>query len=457
MNFFAVKKDKKKNYNFSLFFIDYLSNKTNLKKNIPSGLVVSWGRNKHLETSHNNYDMLSLPRVVFKLSKEEINKIYCGVEHNIVLTVDNKLFGWGQNESGQCGIEPSKNKILSDPTQIDSLNPFKIKEVSCGSEHTLALTEEGELYSFGKAEDGVLGYDTVTEISHIPQKISFFTSNNIKIESISTGSIHNIALDTEGKVYSWGSNLLGELGFQMERKNVSPPSSSTPSQINCLPRVEKVACGEGHSIAICEEGAVYSWGYGSCGQLGLGFCEHSVSSGKIRGLSHNANPTRIQGFSSKNVRCGKTFTMFLNEKGELYSCGVNNEFQLGIKKFSKALCYDIIIPTRVDAFINMKVLKIACGESHCIAIIQDTTNNMTNLWSWGSNTFGQLGHGTPEKSSLPKPLNYFLYYKNMEIIDIACGEFHSLCLLRNSQIPSSTDHSLIFSALKDANTYISMN
>lgn len=66
--------------------------------------------------------------------------------------------------------------------------------------------------------------------------------------------------------------------------------------------------------------------------------------------------------------------------------------------------------------------------------MKDLSNGVKTLWSWGSNRFGQLGKGIQDKKSTPKPVNYFLNYRNSEIADIACGGFHSLCLLRGPEV-----------------------
>ena len=133
----------------------------------------------------------------------------------------------------------------------------------------------------------------------------------------------------------------------------------------------------------------------------------------------------------KKVFCGKTFTVFLSQKEDLYSAGINDLNQCGIdnKEVENInLCNDIITPIKIEMFIKMKIINISCGESHVLAITED--NGIRMLFSWGSNRFGQLGQGSNIKKSLPKIVNYFLHYTNSQISQVSCGAFHSLVLLK---------------------------
>ena len=69
------------------------------KKNIPSGVIISFGNNPHNETSHDKYEILALPRVIFKLKNTIIEHIYSGWEHNIVLSNKGEIFSFGYNQS----------------------------------------------------------------------------------------------------------------------------------------------------------------------------------------------------------------------------------------------------------------------------------------------------------------------------------------------------------------------
>ena len=148
-------------------------------------------------------------------------------------------------------------------------------------------------------------------------------------------------------------------------------------------------------------------------------------------------PTVVKEFDKKNIRiskifCGKTFTIFLSKKDELYSTGINDLNQCGIDNrtiINEYLCTDIVNPIKIEMFMRMKIINISCGESHVLAITED--NCVKTLFSWGSNRFGQLGQGIQTKQSLPKIVNYFVHYNNSEVFQVSCGAFHSLALLRS--------------------------
>ena len=110
-------------------------------------------------------------------------------------------------------------------------------------------------------------------------------------------------------------------------------------------------------------------------------------------------------------------------------CGVNDLNQLGLEGGTKTndhiykkddifdnKCFDVVKPTIVECFIKMKVRKISCGESHCLALVDDDISKIQTVWSWGSNRFGQLGQGVQLSKSLPKPINYLLGYNIVEVI-----------------------------------------
>ena len=451
-----LKSEKKQNnfYHHENSFIHFLNtellDKLSYKKNIQSGVIISFGNNSHNETSHDKYEMITLPRVVFKLKDVIIEKIYSGWEHNVVITKQNEIYTFGNNQSFQCGV-PNLNTFnqesIPDPTNISELYNISAKSISCGNEHTLILTDSKGVYGIGSNEDGVLGYPDSKLKSYKPLLIHFGEKDEYtkKITQISSGTVHNLALADDGKIFSWGAAMGGQLGLSEEfliensinKKNyyISKPSiiESLVDKDICI---DKISCGEAHSVVMTDDGSVYCWGFGSNGQLGLGFCEDSFELGKGLAMSRRFLPEKIKIDKIKDIQCGKTFTMFINEKNKLLACGNNDLNQLGFKcdnKYRNFNCNDIINPIMIDFLSTFEVKKIACGEGHCLAIINDFSfERIQSLWSWGNNKFGQIGQGSTIKSGLPKPIFLLSDYCNdrSEFEDISCGGYHSLCLIK---------------------------
>ena len=468
---------------FSHFLYLELLQKLSYKKNLPSGIIISFGNNPHNETSHDRYEKLTLPRVIFKLKNEIIKSISSGWQHNIVLNQYGEMFSFGHNQEYQCGLPNtentnSDNENINDPTNISKIyDNLKAIKVCCGNEHSLIISKNKNVYGFGNNEDGLLGLSDKIIKTYKPTKINFIVNNNNvsiedyngKIIDISCGTVHNLALTEDGKVFSWGSFQGGQLGLSSEillngnQKKMKDKEMylSIPTLIPLFPKedikIKKISCGEAHSLALTEKGKVYSWGFGSNGQLGLGFCEDSFEPGQGLLKSRIFEPQLIKNFKDysktnthacnynlnnikiKDIQCGKTFSLFMNTTNNLYACGINDLNQLGFKELEPKdnlynpdlQCDDYIYPTLLKCFNDKKVEKISCGEGHCLAVVNDINSNIQSVWSWGNNKFGQIGHGSIVKVSLPKEIDYLKGYNMNKFCDVSCGGFHSLVLLKS--------------------------
>ncbi len=192
---------------FSPYLYENILERLNFRLSPPHGVMMTWGQNMKNETSHDYYEKVFLPRLCFKLKEEEIVSASCGWDFSLALTKDKNIFSWGNNESGQCGVDPMV-KVIANPKKIDTLNDVKM--ITCGNEHALALLNDGELYSWGKGNGGVLGFEYENAM-YYPHKLEGFN-----FESISSGSLHNLALGKDGALYSWGCGEGGQLGLSEE-------------------------------------------------------------------------------------------------------------------------------------------------------------------------------------------------------------------------------------------------
>ena len=120
----SVESIKFKKHNlFSHFLYEELLQKLSYKLNAASGIVISFGNNTHNETSHDGYEKINLPRMIYKLKHLKIDHIYSGWEHNIIITNKGDIYSFGNNHQYQCGL-PNKNninKIITNPTNISIL------------------------------------------------------------------------------------------------------------------------------------------------------------------------------------------------------------------------------------------------------------------------------------------------------------------------------------------------
>ena len=454
--------------NFSHFLYCELLQKLSYKLNSPSGVIISFGNNTHYETGLDETKLITSPHIIYKLKNKIIENIYAGWEHNIIIAKKGKIYSFGHNQCYQCGFPNKKDQeSIKDPINLSKNNKnIKAISASCGNEHSLILSNEHIVYSFGSNEDGILGINTniknnttnkkdINLNSYKLNKIDFGEYTN-KIIEISSGTVHNLALTYDGKIFSWGSSQGGQLGLSLKELELYPGfknnyyisypiqiplSKSNNSDINII----KISCGEAHSLSLTNEGKVYSWGFGSNGQLGLGFCEDSFEPGEGLKNSMRYKPEKIKFFEEEkicDIKCGKTFSMFVNDKGELFACGVNDLYQLGIQEScpkehlydkDEDTCYDFVLPTKVDYFLKMKVEQISCGEGHCLAVINDILSNTQTIWSWGNNKFGQLGQNIFIKKCLPRPINCLFEYNLFRFDEVACGGFHSLCLIKHKK------------------------
>ncbi|EGC35085.1 hypothetical protein DICPUDRAFT_33948, partial [Dictyostelium purpureum] len=197
----------------------------------------------------------------------------CGAFHSILSAYDSskdiyKTYSFGWNQRMQCGQEGNEG-IISTPTEIQFLKNQKIKSISCGFDYSVVVTEEDNgMFLFGMNDRGQCILDGDSSSSNPIQKPKLVKEfNNIKIKKVSSGWGHTLVLSEDGQLFSWGSNQHGQCGTGV--KNQYSPISKIELPNSQL-KVLDISCGSCASAAILSDNRVYIWGSGGDGKLGLG-------------------------------------------------------------------------------------------------------------------------------------------------------------------------------------------
>jgi alpha-tubulin suppressor-like RCC1 family protein/tRNA A-37 threonylcarbamoyl transferase component Bud32 len=188
------------------------------------------------------------------LSNKQIVDFKNGKYHAIARTIDGEVYCWGFNIDSGLGNGRTDNKIYK-PEANEILSDKKIVEISCGRKHTLALTNEGEVYAWGKNRYGQVGNNEDHQIQALPIKITGFEGE--KVVMISCGSKHSMALTESGRVYSWGRNIRGQLGLHNSDDTNKPSAVILFDEIP----VKTISCGRYHSLLLSRDGDIYWFGY----------------------------------------------------------------------------------------------------------------------------------------------------------------------------------------------------
>ncbi|XP_038304736.1 X-linked retinitis pigmentosa GTPase regulator isoform X2 [Canis lupus familiaris] len=238
----------------------------------------------------------------------------CGDEHTAVVTGNNKLYMFGSNNWGQLGL--GSKSTVSKPTCVKALKPEKVKFAACGRNHTLVSTEGGKVYAAGGNNEGQLGLGDTEERSTF-HLISFFTSQR-KIKQLSAGSNTSAALTEDGELFMWGDNSEGQIGLE----NVT--NVCVPQQVTVGKPISWISCGYYHSAFVTTEGQLYTFGEPECGKLGL----------PNQLLVNHRMPQPVPGIPGKvvQVACGGGHTVVLTEKA-VYTFGLGQFGQLGLGTF----------------------------------------------------------------------------------------------------------------------------
>jgi alpha-tubulin suppressor-like RCC1 family protein len=166
------------------------------------------------------------------------------------------LYGWGWNKFGQLGTGDTADRM--EPALIQL--PSRIIKVVCGSGFSIALTEDGYCYSWGGNGCGQCGQGHVTSVL-VPQLISALVTKKVIEISSSTGCNHSLALCDDGSVFSWGCNTRGQLGLSTNDHESSPQQVPFITEEETIEQIYVGGNGNGSSFIVTENGDLFAFGW----------------------------------------------------------------------------------------------------------------------------------------------------------------------------------------------------
>jgi alpha-tubulin suppressor-like RCC1 family protein len=246
--------------------------------------------------------------------------------------------------------------------------PVKVRSVfSAGHAcHTIAITEAGEVYGWGRNELGNLGGDQAKNVFS-PTKLSNVPTGRVQAAAVGKG--HTLLL-IDGAIFAVGSNKLGQCGMSGVTEQAQTFRKVKFSGDD-EPTIVQIACGESFSVALSDEGYIYTTGSAEFGCLGSGSTgEHFVAANKLAFANAHA-------FTKRTVFCHAP-----NEQ-------VHKNNDSTVK----------VVPLEED----IRVRAIACGKNHTVALeAERTTTAPSRVFTWGSGNYGVLGHGVQADEYRPR-------------------------------------------------------
>lgn len=272
-----------------------------------------------------------------------------------------QLFSWGSNTSGQCGLENDSSATYPSPKLVKSLATKQIVQIACGQFHSLALTNSGELYSFGSNLHGQLGLGFESEKVMKPTQVNSLAG--VPIALLACGGNHSFVVSKSGAVFGFGKNVYGQLGVN------DVVSKSYPTQLRTLRSigVRFIACGDDFSVFLTQDGGVFSCGAGVYGQLGHGNYGKEILPRMI---------IELMGSTVSQIGCGRRHTLtYVPSRKRVYGFGLGGSGQLGSGKD----CLNSPLPQIVNFTSNesdLVIRSIFAGGDHCLASLANSTDDV---------------------------------------------------------------------------------
>uniref|UniRef100_I3MMB2 RCC1 like n=1 Tax=Ictidomys tridecemlineatus TaxID=43179 RepID=I3MMB2_ICTTR len=286
-----------------------------------------------------------VPLPLDRPQETRVLQVSCGRAHSLVLTDSEGVFSMGNNSYGQCGRKVVENEVYSESHKIHRMQDFdgQVVQVVCGQDHSLFLTDRGEVYSCGWGADGQTGLGHY-DVTSVPTKLGGDLAG-VKVVQVATYGDCCLAVSADGGLFGWGNSEYLQLASVTESTQVRVGRWGTR------------ACG-GLGSGLWGEGHVFVWGYGILG--------------KGPSLVESALPERIPptlfGLTEFNpdiqvslIRCGLSHFAALSNKGELFVWGKNLRGCLGIGRLD-----DQYFPWRVT--MPGEPVDMACGVDHMVTL-----------------------------------------------------------------------------------------
>jgi alpha-tubulin suppressor-like RCC1 family protein len=299
--------------------------------------------------------------------------ISAGGDHSLV-TSGTQTWSFGHGMFGKLGHGGAESEAV--PRLIEALNRVAVKQVAAGFFHSMVLTSEGDVWTWGDGDHGRLGHGNEVQ-QNVPKRVGGLTN----VTDIASGGDHSLAVGEEGVVYMWGRNSLGQLGLG---DHGGGTDRLVPTLVDGVNGVVAVAAGFYHSLALSFDGTVMACGDNDSGQLGLGDTDNRDTFTVVLSLSDVVD-----------IDAGDRHTIAVTCEGEVWTWGGGWATGHGVDDYTTLW----VVPTKVTGggIEEVMVVQVAAGNNHSMALTATG-----EFYSWGKGSEGQLGHGDKENLAVPR-------------------------------------------------------
>ena len=286
---------------------------------------------------------------------------------------DGTLWVWGQNGAGILGQNqaPAQLTGTSSPVQIPGTTWSNAAQGGDNSSATLSVKTDGTLWGWGGNSVGNLGQNN-TDARSSPVQVG--TDTNWKF--IRHGADYSLAVKTNGELWAWGYNL-----YYGAQGNNSKTEYSSPVQVPGTTWAYAGAGRPGNSIAVKTNGTLWTWGNNTNGDLGLNNKTSYSSPKQVPGTSWDSS-------TGSKITAGLYASLAIRTDGTLWAWGTNSGGNLGQNNTTK-YSSPVQIPGTTWDSVDLKYAATLATKT-------DGT-----LWAWGSNSYGAAGQNDRTAYSSP--------------------------------------------------------
>ena len=434
-----------------------------------NGKVWAWGYNGNGQLGNGSTTDSNVP---VQAAIAGVVAIAAGYYYSLALQGQATADAWGSDAYGELGNGDPGNNDTDTPGPVGNLRG--VVAISSNGSYSLALTSLGQAWAWGYNYDGELGNgDPSRTNTNSPGRVSDVIDNNGRsvfsgrVAAIAAGGLHGMALTSDGLVWAWGTNELGQLGNGGPRNR----SENTPVEVADVVennvsvfrgRVAAIAGGGYHSLAMTSDGRAWAWGFNQDGQLGNG---STTDSSVPVPVSDVVDVNGVSLFRGRVVAmaAGNAHSLALTSDGQVWAWGANLCGELGtgdsvernvpvqvrdvvdvkgvslfrgrVVAIAAVSCHSLALtsdgqvwlwgesfggidyqPVQVSGVPSGRAVAIAGGYAHSLALTSDGV-----VWAWGWNQDGQLGNGSTTGSNVPVAVSNLT-----GAVAIAAGHAHSL-------------------------------